>query len=136
MLYNISNGDRADVVDYINMRRQINPNYKVVDVGGAHGGWSSLAAREELVLGRHQCLVPRGSSSLLAVIPLCCDAPAIPRQDGTLGGGCVAFPGHGSHVLHHLPRAPPPHSGQKRLQELRDGADGAVADAPVRRLHP
>ena len=43
MLYNIkiSNGDRADVINYINSRRQLNPNYKVVDVGGAHGGWSA-----------------------------------------------------------------------------------------------
>ena len=43
MLYNIkiSNGDRADVINYINSCRQINPNYKVVDVGGAHGGWSA-----------------------------------------------------------------------------------------------
>jgi hypothetical protein len=40
MLYNIkiSNGNRADVINYINMKRQINPNYKVIDVGGAHGG--------------------------------------------------------------------------------------------------
>lgn len=43
MLYNIkiSNGDRLDVINYINSCRKVNPNYKVVDVGGAHGGWSA-----------------------------------------------------------------------------------------------
>jgi len=43
MLYNIkiSNGNRVDVINYINLCRQINPNYRVVDVGGSHGGWSA-----------------------------------------------------------------------------------------------
>jgi len=43
MLYNIkiSNGDRSDLIHYINSCRKVNPNYKVVDVGGAHGGWSA-----------------------------------------------------------------------------------------------
>lgn len=43
MLYNIKIGDgnRADVINYIHMQKQINPNYRVVDVGGAHGGWSA-----------------------------------------------------------------------------------------------
>lgn len=36
----LSHQDRVDVLDYITKQRDIDPNYSVIDVGGAHGGWS------------------------------------------------------------------------------------------------
>jgi len=42
-MYNIKvgNGDRKVVLDYIEAKRQANPNFKVVDVGGSVEGWSA-----------------------------------------------------------------------------------------------
>ena len=43
MIYNItySNGDRTDIINYILSNKKNNPNYKVIDVGGSYGGWST-----------------------------------------------------------------------------------------------
>jgi hypothetical protein len=37
----ISNNSRNDVIEYIEQNKKENPHFKVVDVGGSHGGWSS-----------------------------------------------------------------------------------------------
>ena len=43
MIYNIniSNSNRDNVINYILKNKENNPNYKVIDFGGSHGGWST-----------------------------------------------------------------------------------------------
>ena len=43
MIYNInySNGDRTEIINYILSNKKNNSNYKVIDVGGSYGGWST-----------------------------------------------------------------------------------------------
>ena len=35
-----SNGDRNEIVDYLKILKETNPNYKIIDVGGTYEGWS------------------------------------------------------------------------------------------------
>ena len=43
MIYNIkySNGDKTNIINYILSNKKNNANYKVIDVGGSYGGWST-----------------------------------------------------------------------------------------------
>jgi hypothetical protein len=39
--FKISSGDRNDVIEYIQEQKRLSATFKVVDVGGSMGGWSS-----------------------------------------------------------------------------------------------